>query len=1009
MKRTCTFFLFLLPFLIKAQSIDTIKLINEIDSLITVSKDRIKKRDYDKALIINNVAKEKALSVFGKRDTLYADCLFNEGGIYQRTRQMSKAEELYNETLSIREVAFGDDHLECASVLNHLGILYRRTGKYENAKQAYLRAKKIRGKQLGKDDRRYAVVLNNLGIAYLQMGQFEESEENLLEVKRIRKTIYGTDHPLYAEIISNLAVLFVEGQRYEEAEKYLVEAKAIQDKKLGKESEDYAKSLGNLGILYRYLGQYEESEKCYLEAIEILEKVIGTDHPYYATNLDNLGALYFHMGLFKEAEPLYQKSKTVREKTLEKDHPDYSSSLNNLGILYHKTGNQDSTEICLKEAKDIREKIGGKENPDYANTLEDLAIFYSETGKNEEALKLQLEAEKIYKKALGEKHPRYAQCLKYLAEFYLNLRQFDSAEPLIIHANTIQKEILTNASRHLSERELSAHTQLFSEDLNLLYSLCQTNNTAQNSLVNTAFDNALFHKGFLLMASQQVKSLALSDSSSTKQFERLIAFHRRLSDEYVASQVDQKKIMELEKKVNILEKTITRNVAGFGEALRQVNWEEVKAKLKPEEAAIEFVHYNFLKPQRTDSIMYAALIIRPDLEEPKFIPLFEEKSLDSLLNIHTQRESAYANSLYDILDRGVVPVSQSTKTLYQLIWEPIEKELPAIKTVLYSPTGLLHRINLSAISLEFQVTVADRFKMVQKASLRELVIPAQLTINNNDALLYGGLTYNFDSTGFFGSNEELTTQYLATRGSSQLKLSDNNTATRRQAFRQLLHSDQEVTRLTNFLDSHGFIPVIRKGFMGTEDFLKTVGAGISSPRILHLATHGYFFEDPPLKTEKVLTKPLMAKAVENELVFKISDQPMVRAGLILSGGNYAWQGNDPIPGIEDGIFTAYEFSQMNLTNTELVVLSACETGLGDIKGNEGIYGLQRAAKIAGAKYLIMSLWQVPDAQTKKLMTIFYSKWLEEKMTIPDAFRSAQEELREMYEIPYFWAGFVLLE
>ncbi|MCR9288408.1 MAG: CHAT domain-containing protein [Bacteroidetes bacterium] len=678
-----------------------------------------------------------------------------------------------------------------------------------------------------------------------------------------------------------------------------------------------------------------------------------------------------------------------------------------MGILYHKTGNQDSTEICLKEAKDIREKIGGKENPDYANTLEDLAIFYSETGKNEEALKLQLEAEKIYKKALGEKHPRYAQCLKYLAEFYLNLRQFDSAEPLIIHANTIQKEILTNASRHLSERELSAHTQLFSEDLNLLYSLCQTNNTAQNSLVNTAFDNALFQKGFLLMASQRVKNLALTDSASTMQFERLIAFHRRLSDEYVASQVDPKKIMELEKKVNVLEKTITRDVAGFGEALRQVNWKEVKAKLKPEEAAIEFVHYNFLTPDWTDSVMYAALIIRPDWEEPKFIPLFEEESMDSLLSIHTERNVVYANALYDILDRGVSPVSQSLKTLYQLIWKPIEKELSDIQTIFYSPTGLLHRINLGAISLEFEVTIDDRFETVRMSSLRELVTPRELTIQNNDALLYGGLTYNFDSIGFFSSNEELTTQYLATRGSSQLKLSQNNSPTKRQDFRLLRYSEREVMKLTNFLDDHGFIPIIRKGFMGTEDFLKTVGAGVSSPRILHLATHGYFFDDPPSKAEKVLTRSVNAS--ENDLVFKISDQPMVRAGLILSGGNYAWQGNDPIPGIEDGIFTAYEFSQMNLTNTELVVLSACETGLGDIKGNEGIYGLQRAAKIAGAKYLIMSLWQVPDAQTKKLMTIFYSKWLEEKMTIPDAFRSAQEEMREIYETPYFWAGFVLME
>ncbi|MBK9018430.1 MAG: CHAT domain-containing protein [Saprospiraceae bacterium] len=136
---------------------------------------------------------------------------------------------------------------------------------------------------------------------------------------------------------------------------------------------------------------------------------------------------------------------------------------------------------------------------------------------------------------------------------------------------------------------------------------------------------------------------------------------------------------------------------------------------------------------------------------------------------------------------------------------------------------------------------------------------------------------------------------------------------------------------------------------------------------------------------------------------------MIRSGLILAGGNYAWQTGKPLkPDMDDGILTAYEISQMNLANTELVVLSACETGLGDIEGNEGVYGLQRAFKIAGAKYLVMSLWQVPDQETSVFMTTFYKHWLEGKTTIPDAFRTTQE-MRERFINPYQWAGFVLVE
>ncbi|HRG34594.1 MAG TPA: CHAT domain-containing protein, partial [Saprospiraceae bacterium] len=162
-------------------------------------------------------------------------------------------------------------------------------------------------------------------------------------------------------------------------------------------------------------------------------------------------------------------------------------------------------------------------------------------------------------------------------------------------------------------------------------------------------------------------------------------------------------------------------------------------------------------------------------------------------------------------------------------------------------------------------------------------------------------------------------------------------------------------------------------------------------------------------TAKAASSKPKVKLGVNEPIFKISDHPMLRSGLIMAGGNAAWQGKQTLEGREDGVLTAYEISQMNLSNTELVVLSACETGLGDIQGNEGVYGLQRAFKIAGAKYLIMSLWQVPDKQTSLLMTTFYKKWLEDKMSIPDAFHAAQKQLRDGGLEPYYWAGFVLVE
>jgi CHAT domain-containing protein len=196
----------------------------------------------------------------------------------------------------------------------------------------------------------------------------------------------------------------------------------------------------------------------------------------------------------------------------------------------------------------------------------------------------------------------------------------------------------------------------------------------------------------------------------------------------------------------------------------------------------------------------------------------------------------------------------------------------------------------------------------------------------------------------------------------------------------------------------------------SEAFFKSLSASLKgdrkkSPRFLHLATHGFFFTDPA-----GMGNP-DAGVRKSETVFQISAHPMIRSGLILSGGNFAWQnGKAALPGLEDGILTAYEISQMDLSDTELVVLSACETGLGDIRGNEGVYGLQRAFKIAGAKYVIMSLWEVPDDLTKKLMAeYFYPNLLKNKMPIREAFYAAQKTMREIGFAPHQWAGFVLIE
>ena len=240
---------------------------------------------------------------------------------------------------------------------------------------------------------------------------------------------------------------------------------------------------------------------------------------------------------------------------------------------------------------------------------------------------------------------------------------------------------------------------------------------------------------------------------------------------------------------------------------------------------------------------------------------------------------------------------------------------------------------------------------------------------------------------------------------SELSFSYTDSTLRGATWNYLEGSEDEANEINKIIQKTGIKSILFKGNEATEAGFKKLGDyNTESPQVIHVSTHGYFFPDPKVSHQSAIA------SLQQEPIFKMSEHPMLRSGLIMAGANHAWKTGKPItPEAEDGILTAYEISQLNLRNTELVVLSACETGLGDIQGNEGVYGLQRAFKIAGAKNLIMSLWQVPDKQTSELMTAFYKYWLIKKKSIRESLKLAQNDLRKKGLESFYWAGFVLVE
>ncbi|MCF8247126.1 MAG: tetratricopeptide repeat protein [Saprospiraceae bacterium] len=960
---------------------------------------------YEKTETLYLEAKAIREKTVGNEHPLYAASLNSLASLYWHMGQYDKAETLHLEAKAIREKALGKEHPDYAQSLNNLANLYENMGQYEKAEPLYLEAKAIREKALGKEHPLYAASLNNLASLYWYMGQYDKAETPHLEAKTILEKALGKEHPDYAASLHNLANLYQDMGQYEKAETLFLEAKAIREKALGKEHLDYARNLSALANLYSDMGNYEKAEPLYLEDKTIREKALGKEHPHYAQSLNNLAVLHHNMGQYEKAEPLYLEAIVILEKALGKEHPEYAQSLHNLASLYHNMGQYGKAETRYLEAKAIREKALGKEHPLYAGSLNNLAVLYSNMGQYGKAEPLFFESKAIREKALGKEHPDYAVSLNGLANLYGAMGQYEKGKPYYLELSTVNQTLIAKALLHLSEQELNNYLNTFSEDQHHTLSFNQL--SGRGMLTAACFDNSLFYKGFLLNASNHLRNLANSSPEATESFNQLKGYGRRLAAQYSlpVSDRDNSLIAGLEEKADQLEKDLTRTVAGFGEARRQVNWQEVQATLKTGEAAIEFVHYRYWDKKQTDSTMYAALLLRPGEVQPLFIPLFEEKQLTAVLTPDNkeQRSELFAQ----IYSRGAQPLKTTQLTgLYELIWQPLDSLLKNVKTVYFSPSGLLHRINFDAVpipSLKEGKRVgilSDQFQLVRLGSTRSLVVP-DLTKSDatNEALLFGGIQYEMDTT-FFVQNS--TSQDMLTAHSElSFTYADRSLPQRGESWGYLPGTEKEVSSIHSLLQKSKFSSQMFSSDAASEESFKTIGKDKPSPRILHLATHGFFFPDP----QSAIRNPQ-----SDESVFKISDHPMIRSGLILTGGNHAWQTGKPLkPGMDDGILTAYEISQMNLSNTELVVLSACETGLGDIQGNEGVYGLQRAFKIAGAKYLVMSLWQVPDQETSVFMTTFYKNWLEGKMSIPDAFRTTQQEMRERFINPYQWAGFVLVE
>ncbi len=922
---------------------------------------------YDSAEYCYGVCVRLAKENYGEKHPDYALCLNNHAALYESKSRYSEAEELYVKALNIRKEVLGTESSPYAMSLNNLAALYNKMGNYILAEKYMNEATLIFSKVYGENNAKYATSVNNLAIFYKTMGNFSAAEPLYIKSMNIRKEIQGTNHPDYAMSLNNLAGLYFSTGNYPLAEHYYSEAKKIYLEAYGEKHPDYAMTLNNMATLYDAMGNDAMAEEYFVKAKEIYREVFGKSHQAYANALNNLAIHYESEKKYAEAEKMLLEALQIRKEVLGEKHIDYNGSVVNMAYYYWLTEKYYDAENLYIQALNFYKETFGTKHPDYARTLNYLANLYKKTGEYPKAEQLYKESVQVRKEILGDRHPDYAVSVNNLALLYYLTGNMESAEPLFLEGMGIINNSVIRNFVFLSEKEKEMYFKTRAGNYAAFYEFASDRKEKNPGITEYVFDNIIRTKGLLLKSSTAMRSAVLgsNDSLLTDKYNRWIGLRKDIDKLYRTEISKRKKnVDELEKQANELEKELVKGSQVFSdfEKLQNHTWRDVQKGLGKGEAAVEFI--NFSKGKDGDSVCYYALVIVPGAEFPEMIRLFEEKELVDLLKSSGNKASV----LYG-------KKSETAKKLYSLVWLPLEKTLQNSKTVYVSPSGWLHKISFSALLKNNETYLCDVFDIREQTSTAKTATPENFSPGKNtSAMIFGGLKYNTPD-----SKEELWPYLEGTRTEA-----DN--------IKKLL--DKQLGKVVLFTDTSG-----------SEANFKQLAQQCN---LLHISTHGFFYPEPGITQSENESGEVKFRGVRGYGLWQFvnNKNPLMRSGLVFSGANQVWN-DDVFIGCEDGMLTAEEVAVMDLRKCDLVVLSACETGLGDIKGSEGVYGLQRAFKMAGVKYIIMSLWQVPDKETVEFMETFYTKLLKLK-DVRKAFNETQKAMRKKYD-PYYWAAFVLVE
>jgi CHAT domain-containing protein/Tfp pilus assembly protein PilF len=870
-----------------------------------------------------------------------------------------EAQPLGERVVELLEAGWGPEHIDVARALENLANLYSDQGDYAKAEPIFRRALAIKEKEFGPEHPAVAATLTNLANHYLAQDDYLQAEPLHRRAIEIKEKTLGPEHLDVALSLDNLGLVYCGIGDYVRAEPLHLRALAIKEKAVGPEHRSVSYSLNNIANVYWELGDYIKAERFYERSLAIKEKTLGPDHPGVASTLHNLATVYYHRGDHLRAEPMHRRALTIKEKALGPDHPSVANSLDSLASLYHAAGDYRRAEPLYRRALDIWERSLGPSHSEVATPLNHLAVLYEAQNDPAQAVNFQARANAIGERSLeinlvvGSERQKLA---------YLAMLADQTDYTISLHVRS--------APTHAAARALALTTIL-----------------QRKARVLDAMSGAL---GALRRRFDSQDQALLDELQETSA--QLAKFVLGESQQLIPA-VRQKQIASLESRKEELEAEMSRRSAEFQAESQRVSLEAVQATIPADAALIEYFSFrpfnakSKIPREAFGQPRYVAYILRRQ-GAPQWVELGEVKAIDDLVALWrgALRNPARADA------------NRLARRLDERVMRPVRALLGDSRRLLISPDRMLNLVPFAALRDERNRYLVERYAISYLTSGRDLLRLDTRLPSKSEQIIVANPEFGERAVKNPAGRRDVELRPDSQSPADQVwgQGAVPNSSLDRIYFPSLPATAGEAAALKTLLP--------QASMFTREQATEAVLKGLNSPHILHIATHGFFLDN--IETRLPDTRDVVLAGGETAGSGEaLAGNPLLRSGLALAGANL--RRNASTQHEDDGVLTAMEAAGLNLWGTKLVVLSACDTGVGGVMKGEGVYGLRRALALAGSETQVMSLWPVSDEATRDLMVAYY-RALGRGEGRGDALRQVQLQMLKGKDRrrPFYWASFI---